>query len=216
MRSPKSRVIRIALLLGAVALGWLGLEAARIGPRAAAFVSDDLAGVPATDVGLVLGTSPSLGAGRPNAFFSARIAAAAQLFRAGKVRHLLVSGDNGSQGYDEPSAMRRALVRAGVPEAAITRDFAGFRTLDSMLRAKEVFGLRRVTVVSQRFHVERAVFLARAHGLEAYGFAARDVGGPEGRRVRAREVLSRLAAVLDVRVLHSRPRFTGPPVALPL
>src|SRR5262249_49696316 len=147
--------------------------------------------------------------GRPNRFFEARIRAAAELYRSGKVARLIVSGDNGRIGYDEPSAMRQALVREGVPASNVSRDFAGFRTLDSVLRARDVFGLRRLTFVSQRFHVERAVYLARENGMDAYALAAADVGGAEGALVAVREVFSRAVAVLDVKVLHTTPRFGG-------
>lgn len=165
---------------------------------------------------MLLGCSERLSDGRNNLFFQRRIAAAARLFRAGKVDYLLVSGDNSRPGYDEPSDMRRALLAEGVPSSRIVLDYAGFRTLDSVVRAKEVFGLRRFTVISQRFHDLRAVYLARAHGVEAYGYAAADVGGAEGARVRLRELFSRTFALLDVSVFGTRPHFTGPPERTPL
>lgn len=204
-------------LLGGVlgAAVWLGVEAFRIEGRVAPFVSADRAALPITDVALVLGCSKQLGDGRRNLFFERRMAAAAELYRTGQVSYLLVSGDNSRPDYDEPSDMRAALVAAGVPASRIVRDHAGFRTLDSVVRAKQVFGLSELIVVSQRFHNERAVFLARAHGMRAYGYDARDVGGAEGLRVKLREVVSRLAAVLDVRVLGSTPRFGGPREATP-
>ena len=194
---------------------WLAVEAARIDGRVAPFVSANRAELPVTEVALVLGCSRSLGDGRKNLFFERRIAAAAELYRTGQVGYLLVSGDNSRPDYDEPSDMRSALVAAGVPASRIVRDYAGFRTLDSVVRAKQVFGLDELIVVSQRFHNERAVYLARAHGIRAFGYDARDVGGAEGLRVKLREVVSRLAAVLDVRVLHSTPRFGGPREATP-
>ena len=172
---------------------------------------DDLEPAP---VALILGTSRWVRGG-PNLFYHARIQAAAELFHSGKVRGVLVSGDNGSIYYNEPEAMRRDLVALGVPDRFITLDYAGFRTLDSVVRAKEVFGLDRVIIVSQRFHAERAVFLARHLGLEATGLAAAD---PEtfGRvRVRAREVLARSAAVLDL-VIGRGPRFLGEPETVKL
>jgi SanA protein len=200
-------LVRIA---GGAAFVW-ALAAARIGPTVAPFLSANLERLPATRVGLVLGCSPHLADGRKNLFFERRIAAAAALFRAGKVQYLLVSGDNSRPDYDEPSAMRAALVVAGVPEPRIVRDFAGFRTLDSVARAQSVFGLSELIVVSQRFHNERAVYLARARGLKAFGYDAGDVGGVHGLRTHAREVLSRLVAVLEVELLHTAPRYPGPP-----
>jgi SanA protein len=199
------------LLASALAFGvWLGVEAFLIEGRVAPFVSGERARLPITEVALVLGCAKELGDGRKNLFFARRIAAAAELYRTGQVRYLLVSGDNSRPEYDEPSDMQAALVAAGVPASRIVRDHAGFRTLDSVVRAKQVFGLTELIVVSQRFHNERAVYLARAHGIRAFGYDARDVGGAEGLRVKLREVVSRLAAVLDVRVLRSSPRFGGP------
>lgn len=217
---PNVQLLRVRLgrfLLGGVlAFGaWLAVEALRIDSRVAPFVSGDRARLPVTNVALVLGCSKQLADGRKNLFFERRMAAAAELYRTGQVGYLLVSGDNSRPDYDEPSDMRAALVAAGVPASRIVRDYAGFRTLDSVVRAKQVFGLSELIVVSQRFHNERAVYLARAHGIHAYGYDARDVGGAEGLRVKLREVASRLAAVLDVRVLHSTPRFAGPREATP-
>jgi SanA protein len=196
--------------LGAVALLAWALAAARIGPSAAPFSSSDVAALPAVQVGLVLGCSPRTADGRANLYFQRRIAAAAALFRAGKVQYLLVSGDNSRPDYDEPSAMLGALVALGVPAERIVPDYAGFRTLDSVLRAHSVFGLSELIVVSQRFHNERAIYLARARGIRAYGYDAADVGGAAGLRTQLREVFSRLAAVLDVELLHTAPRFPGP------
>ena len=162
---------------------------------------------------LVLGTSPYVGQWR-NLFFEARMDAAAQLYREGKVRHLLVSGDNGRKEYDEPTWMRDALIARGVPESAITLDYAGFRTLDSMARAKAVFGLQRCTIVTDDFHQARAIFLARAHGLDAVGFQSKPVPLRWSARTRTRELVSRVAACLDVYVLRTKPRFYGPRVEI--
>ena len=140
--------------------------------------------------------------------------AAARLFREGKVKHLLVSGDNRRSDYDEPTDMQAALVARGVPESAITLDYAGFRTLDSMARAKRVFGLNRVTIVTDDFHLARAVFLARAHGLEAVGFSSAAVPFKWSKKTRVREVAARVQAWLDIYVLATKPRFYGPPVEI--
>jgi len=171
--------------------------------------------VPETDVALVLGTAPTIGAGRwSNPFFEARMNAAAELFRAGKVRHLLLSGDNSRKTYDEPTAMRDALVQRGVPGAAITLDYAGFRTLDSVVRAGAVFQLQRLTVVTDDFHLPRALFLAGAHGLEAFGYQPQPVPLKWSKKTRLREVGSRVKACLDVFILRTEPRFYGPTVEI--
>ncbi len=166
--------------------------------------------VPTADVALVLGTARLLADGRPNVFYTARIALAAELFRTGKVRGLIVSGDNSRSDYDEPTSMKADLVAGGVPERFITCDYAGFSTLDSVRRLSRVFGQRRVVVVSQRFHVERALFLARRDGLDARGCEAADAARWWQVRVRLREVLARGKAVLDV-ALRREARFLGPP-----
>jgi SanA protein len=166
-------------------------------------------GLPPADVALVLGTANTLADGRPNLFYTARIALAAELFRAGKVRGLIVSGDNSRSDYDEPSMMKADLVASGVPERFVTCDYAGFSTLDSVRRVSRVFGQHRVIVVSQRFHVERALFLARRDKLDAIGCAAADAARWWQVRVRLREVLARGKAVLDVG-LGRGPMFLGP------
>ena len=171
--------------------------------------------IPARDVALVLGTSPRVGGGK-NPFFEARMDAAAQLWRAGKVRHLLVSGDNSRGDYDEPTAMRDALVARSVPARAITLDYAGFRTLDSLVRAREIFGLRELIIVTDDWHQPRALFLAAAAGLDALGVSSADVPWSTSAKTRVREWLSRVKAVADVCVLRTKPKFLGEPVKLPL
>ncbi len=178
-------------------------------------VFHEVAEVPSRDVGLVLGANPVTN-GRPNRFFAARMDTAASLYAAGKVRHLIVSGDNHVATYDEPTAMRDALVGRGVPQSAITLDYAGFRTLDSVARARDVFGQSRLVIVSQEFHGARAVFIANSRGIDAVALAAPGVGGKAGLFVRARETLARARAVLDTRVLGTRPRFPGPPEPIEL
>ena len=170
---------------------------------------------PARRAAVVMGCVPKLRGGWDNPYFTARIEAAAELWRAGKVEALIVSGDNHVEWYDEPSEMKAALVAAGVPEDRVVCDYAGFRTLDSVVRARTIFGLDSFLVVSQDFHVRRAIFLGRCKGLDVRGYAARGV--PFGRlssRTIVREPLARVAAVLDV-LLGRRPRFGGPRVPLP-
>ncbi len=173
----------------------------------------DIQRLPERPVALVLGTSRTVH-GRSNLFYTARIRAAAELYQAGKVRHILVSGDNAQRSYDEPTAMKEDLVRRGVPGAKITIDYAGFRTLDSVVRAHRVFGQSRFVIVSQRFHGERALFLARHHGLDAVAYCATDVRGRAGLKTHLREYLARVKAVVDVWVLRKGPKFLGPPVEI--
>ena len=198
-------VLAAPLLLWA----WAGM---RIAGEADRLVDGDAAMLDGR-VALVLGTSPRLGNGT-NPWFSRRIDAAADLWHRGRIRALIVSGDNRRLDYDEATAMHEALRRRGVPEAAIVRDFAGLRTLDSVVRAKEVFGQDRLVIVSQREHSLRALYLARAHGIDAVAVAADD---PPliTRRMRLRESLAGLRCWLDVNLLGTRPRFLGPREAVP-
>ena len=171
--------------------------------------------VPVRAVALVLGTSPRVGRWA-NPFFEGRMDAAAQLWRGGKVRHLLVSGDNSRPDYDEPTAMRDALIARGVPTRSITLDYAGFRTLDSLVRAREVFGLREAIIVTDGWHQPRAIFLAAAAGLDALGVSSAELPWSMSGKTRIREWLSRVKAVADVCVLRTKPKFLGDPVKLPL
>ncbi len=171
--------------------------------------------MPAAPVAVVMGCSPKT-RGEPNRFYHARIQAGAALFKAGKVQALIVSGDNATKEYDEPTAMKADLAAAGVPEDRIYCDYAGFRTLDSVVRAQAVFGQSRFIVVSQRFHNERAIFLARRHGLDVTGFDAADVSRTMAPATYLREYLARVKAVLDVTLLSTEPKFYGPPVKIDL
>ena len=211
----RRRLLGLGALAAVLFVAALVLATRRISAEAAPYVTSRVADLPKVRVGLVLGCSPKTRDGRSNLFFQRRIVAATELFRAGRVEYLLLSGDNSRPDYDEPTAMRQALIEAGVPAARLVLDHAGFRTLDSVVRAKRVFGQAEVIVVSQHFHNERAVYLARASGLRAFGFDAQDVGGPEAVRMALREAISRLFAMLDARVLHTQPRFLGPRQAIP-
>jgi SanA protein len=176
-----------------------------------AYVYRDMGLLPANQVGLVLGTSSYARSGEPSLEFEGRIHAAAQLYLAGKVKHLIVSGANPDASYNEPRRMRRALVERGVPASAITMDFAGFRTLDSIVRAQAVWGLSGFTVITQRYHAYRAVFLARKAGLTGVvAFAAPVSTGPDlGSRHPVREVFARIKAVIDILLLDTQPRHLG-------
>lgn len=172
--------------------------------------------LPENDVGLVLGTAPLLGGGYVNPHFKGRIEAAAYLYHERKVRHLLVSGDNHRRGYDEPTHMKEALLKLGVPESAITLDYAGLRTLDSIVRAKEVFGLHKLTVISDGFHVNRALFLSRHYGIDAVAYASQEVPFGLSANTRLREVGARIKAAMDIYLLNTQPRFLGEKVEINL
>ena len=179
-------------------------------------IYSSVSAIPARNVGLVLGTSEHLSDGRDNFYFKYRIEAAAQLFKAGKVKFLLVSGDNRTANYDEPESMRRALIARGVPARFIAPDDAGLRTLDSIVRAKEVFGLNKFTIISQHAHDERALLIARHYDIDAIAFAAGDVNLWYAVRSHIHECLARVKVILDLYILHTSPRHLGPKIKLPI
>lgn len=170
--------------------------------------------VPVASTALVLGTSRYSRNGTPNRFFTARMDAAAELLAEGRVEVLVVSGDNAHRSYNEPAAMADALQERGVPSESIVPDYAGFRTLDSVIRMQRVFLQDRFVIVSQRFHVERAIFIATAHGIDAYAYVAKDASGMAQLSVRIREYAARVQALLDIYVFHTQPRFLGPPLPI--
>jgi len=169
--------------------------------------------IPYRRVGLVLGC-PRQVSGVPNQFFKNRIDAAAELFQHHKIDYLIVSGDNHVQGYDEPTDMKNALLDKGVPVDRIYLDYAGFRTLDSVVRAKEIFGQTSITVISQRFHNQRAIFLASHRGIDAIGFNAKEVDARYSFKTRCREQFAKVKAVLDIYVFRKQPHFLGQKVVI--
>ncbi len=179
---------------------------------AAPYIYDSSGNLPVRDVGLVLGTSRNTGGGL-NQFYTARIESASELFHGGKIRHIIVSGSNPSRYYNEPQAMKRDLLELGVPRDSITEDYAGYRTFDSIVRAHKVMGQNEFTVITQRFHAERAVYLGRQFGLDVIGYCASD---PQDvpYTARLREYGARIKALLDVTVLDTQPRYLGEPIAI--
>ncbi|HLP13442.1 MAG TPA: ElyC/SanA/YdcF family protein [Flavobacteriales bacterium] len=173
------------------------------------FLYDDVKRVPTTNVAMVLGTSKILPDGRRNLFFEYRIRATVELYNAGKINLIVVSGDNSRENYDEPGMMKEELVKRGIPACKITCDFAGFRTFDSVLRMKKVFKQNKFIVVSQKFHNQRAVFIGRKHGMEIIGFNAKDVKGSNGLKTHIREYFARAKAVIDLYIWPAKVKFLG-------
>lgn len=171
-------------------------------------IFDDLSKIPKNKVGLLLGTSKYSSGDAINLFYKYRLDAAVALFKAGKIDFILVSGDNGSKSYDEPSTFREDLIARGVPESRIFLDFAGFRTLDSVIRAKEIFGQESLTIISQKFHNERAIYLARSQGIKAVAFNAQEVSARYSLKTHLREYLARVKASMDV-AFNKQPKFLG-------
>lgn len=169
----------------------------------------DINSVPSRKVGLVLGASKKTSRGTNNLYFTYRIQAAFELFKAKKVQYLLLSGDNHVKGYDEPSDMKEALIALGVPDSCIVLDYAGFRTLDSVVRSNEVFGEDSVTIISQEFHNQRALFIANKNNINAIGFNSKEVNKNYSFKTRFREYFARVKCVLDIYILYTSPKFLG-------
>ena len=178
------------------------------------YVTSSINKLPKEKVGLVLGTSKSLKNGNKNPYFFYRIEAAEELFKSGKIDYIIVSGDNSSQYYNEPEDMQNELVARGIPKTKIFLDFAGLRTLDSVVRAKEIFGQTSYLIISQRFHNERAVFLAQKKGIEAYGYNAKDVNKKAGFKTNLREYFARVKVFWDL-FFGVEPKFSGSKVVIP-
>ncbi len=194
----------------------IGLCYAWVDFSSRAYLYDDVNKIPYREVGVVLGTSKYVGNKRINPFYRTRIEAAAALYKAGKVSYLIVSGANPSAYYNEPKEMRKDLIVKGVPADRIQPDYAGLRTLDSVLRAEKIFGQTKYTVISQPFHNERAVFLARHKGQDVIAYNAKDpLPFKYSKWTRIREFGARCKAVLDLFVIGKEARFYGDPIAFP-
>ena len=159
-------------------------------------------------VGLVLGTSKTLKSGHINLYFKYRVEATVDLYKNGKIDYVLVSGDNGNKNYDEPTDFKDELIKKGIPEDKIFLDYAGFRTLDSVVRAKEIFGQSSITIISQKFHNERAIYLAEKNNITAIGYNAKDLQNKYGWKTRVREYFARTKAFLDI-LIGIKPKFLG-------
>ena len=214
--SRKRTALRKLLLFAAImtasgaifaALAMFGADL-RVESCAAGRVYTSVGDIPAREYGLLLGTTRLVKGKYRNDYFYHRIRAAVELYRAGKIRKIIVSGDNSRTDYNETGDMKRELVAEGVAAEDVLMDYAGFRTLDSVVRARNLFGISEFTIISQDFHCERAVYLAERNGIDAIGFAAEDSRVASARvRLGIRESLARVRAVLDAEAFHSKPHF---------
>lgn len=171
--------------------------------------------IPAKKVALLLGTAKYLRHGRINRYFKYRIDAVVKLYDANKIKHIIASGDNRTKYYNEPIIMKKSLIERGIPRNAITLDYAGFRTLDSIVRCKKVFSQDDIIVVSQPFHNKRAIFISDYYGIKAIGFNAKQVPFALDKKTPIREYFARFKAVLDLYVLKTPPKFLGEKVKIP-
>lgn len=176
--------------------------------KAKGLTYDDIDTIPKNNVGLVLGASKWAPSGNINLFYKHRVDAAVALYKAGKIDYILISGDNGRKDYDEPTDFKNDLVAKGIPAEHIFLDYAGFRTLDSIVRAKKIFGQNAITIISQKFHNERAIYIAQHYDIEAIAYNAKDVY-----KTPPREYLARTKARLDL-LFNIKPKFLGDKIAI--
>lgn len=170
----------------------------------------DIDKIPKKRAALLLGTAKYVKRGKQNYFYTYRIKAAVELWKANKIDAIVVSGDNGTKYYDETTTMFKDLVKQGIPAKYITKDHAGFRTFDSVVRAKDIFDLDDYIIISQEFHLRRALYIAHAKGQKAIGFVALDKKGTEAaKKMEAREFLAGIKAFLDINILNTKPKLLG-------
>lgn len=210
----RNKIIAISVFVLLLIAGVLIYANWRIPHRTQSYLFTDVNKVPEQKAALVLGASKYIRGGYPNPYFIYRIKAAKELYDAGKVSSFVLSGDNSLKSYNEPEDMKAALMELGIPDSVIYLDYAGFRTLDSVVRMKEIFGQNSFVVVSQGFHNERAVYLAQHFGLTAYGYNAKDVAlGRVSYKTMLREKLARVKVFVDI-MLKKQPRFLGEPIQI--
>jgi len=172
-------------------------------------IYDSVEKLPHRSIALIPGTSKYIHHDL-NPFYQHRIEMAYQAYSEKKVDKLLLSGDNAARNYNEPWTMRKDMVKRGIPEKDLTLDYAGFRTLDSVVRAKKIFALDTFTIITQRFQCERAIFIAEHKGIDVICLAVPGASGLSNVYIRFREVLARVKALLDLYILHIEPKYLGP------
>jgi SanA protein len=201
-----TKIVLIAILVCVVITVAISVY---IGEFSEPYIYSDLEHLPSNRVGLIPGTAKYLMEGRLNRFYLYRVEAAVYLFKNNKIQYILVSGDNSTKYYNEPAGIKKDLIDQGIPEKHIFLDYAGFRTLDTVIRARDVFNLNEFTFISQPFQNERAIFIAKNHGINIIGFNARDVDVWDGFKTAFREYFARVMAFLDVFILNTSPKFGG-------
>lgn len=202
------KYLKKIILLVLFILTYIAIVNYRVTQKAKNLTYNSEAEIPKNKVGLILGASKYTQNGRINLYYKYRLDAAYRLYKSGKIEFILISGDNGRKSYDEPTDFKNDLINKGVPENKIYLDYAGFRTLDSVVRAKEIFGLESVTIISQKFHNERAIYLAKHFNVKAIAFNAKDINGRYGFKTKLREYAARTKASIDI-LFNVEPKFLG-------
>jgi SanA protein len=208
------RTYKIILLSAVVALiaftFWANITVIHTSDK---FITDTIDNVGVNNVGLLLGTSRNLKNGSKNDFFFNRIDATVLLYKKGKIKNIIISGDNSKKDYNEPADMKAELINSGIPDSVIYLDYAGFRTLDAVVRARDIFGQNSYIVISQKFHNERAVYLARKFGINAFGYNAKEVSAYNGFKTKLREFFARDKMFLDL-IFRVKPKFLGEKITI--
>ncbi|WP_282068745.1 SanA/YdcF family protein [Olleya namhaensis] len=208
------KLIKRGIKLGVILILAILLANYHINYNAKGKLYNSIENIPKNRVGLVLGAGKHVGSGNHvNLYYKYRLEAAFLLYQNKKIDYLLISGDNSTVDYDEPSTFKQDLIDLSVPEDKIILDYAGFRTLDSVVRAKKIFGLDSFTIISQQFHNQRAIYLAENNNLNVIAFNAKAIKGRYGFKTKIREYLARTKAIIDV-VINKQPKFLGPKIKL--
>jgi len=173
------------------------------------FVYSAIDSLPKNKVGLLLGTSKYRKGGGINPYYEYRLVACIELLKKGKIEYIIVSGDNRLVEYNEPVQMRDDLIKMGVPSHIIYLDYAGFRTLDSVVRSKEIFGQTSITIISQAFHNKRAIFIAKFKNIDAIAYNAQDLTPALGFKVQFRELFARVKLMIDLFLIDKQPKYLG-------
>jgi len=195
--------IRLGLFLLISAIVFAIFSNVFIISKTSSYIYENINDIPKKEIALVLGTSKRNMKGEANSFFDNRMDAAAQLFHKGKVKGLLLSGDNRTRYYNEPSDMKKALMKKGVPESVISIDTAGLSTIESVYRCKEVFNYHDVAIITQEFHAFRALYISQYYQMDAIAFPAAQVPVYSSTKVTIREFFARPKALLDLYILNS-------------
>lgn len=211
MKTYKTRIIKYIkrlTFLGILAFAFAVICNRTIISGAKNKTFSNLKNIPHNKVGVILGASKFTNNKNINLYYKYRLEAAEALYNAKKIDFILISGENSTKDYDEPTDFKNDLIAKGIPANKIFLDYAGFRTLDSMVRAKQIFSLTECTIISQKFHNERAIYLAKKNNINAIAYNAKDINGRYGLKTKIREYLAKTKAVLDV-IFRVKPKFLG-------
>jgi SanA protein len=214
IKCTKKTLLRISIVGLILLFGFVVISNFLVNKNAKGKLYNTTNEIPYHRVGLLLGTGKYLSNGNVNMYYQYRIEAATDLLKSNKIKHLIISGDNSKVDYDEPSTMRNDLIKNGVDSTRIFLDYAGFRTFDSMIRLKEIFGQDTATIISQQFHNERAIYIAKQNGIVAIGFNAKDVAKYGGFKTKLREKFARTKLFLD-HWFGKKPKYLGNKIVLP-